>query len=515
MSNAQSVLRSLIIYAICVPLAIVLGYKLTNPLDVTTYLVVGIVLFIIIVPLLLNFHHILLILSWNTCVVIFFLPGHPHLWLLAVVISLVVAIGHRTLNPNMHFIHVPQLTWPLLALVVVVVVTAKLTGGVGLKVMGDETYGGRRYFYLLGAIFGYFALTTRRISHEHAGLLVALFFLGGLTNMIGDFYAFTPQPLTYFYLLFPPNASLTVADAAGFSGVRLMGLTAAAFAVYCFMLSKYGIRGILTAGKPWRLIAFFLITGVSFSGGYRSTVLAIGLIFWVQFYLEGLHRTKLLPMILFAMVAVGTCSLPFLTKLPFVVQRAIAFLPVQIDEQVRANAETSSDWRVAIWKAVLPQIPQHLLLGKGYGLARENYEFAQSTSFRAISEDQGITAEAGDYHNGPLSVVLTFGIWGVVAFLWFSVAGGRVLYNNYRYGDPALRNVNALLLAAYVQQMVMFLFVVGGLSSDMLKFTGWLGLSVSLNGGLARRPAPVPVPTAQKARVFPGVPPRPRPVFER
>lgn len=179
MSSAQSILRSLIIYAVCVPLAIFLGYKLTDPLDLTTFTIVGIVLFIITVPLLLNFHHLLLILSWNTCIVIFFLPGRPNLWLLAVAISLVVSIGHRTLNHNMRFINVPSLTWPLAAFVVVVLVTAELTGGIGLRAMGNETYGGRRYFFLLGSIFGYFALTARRIPRERAGLLVALFFSAG------------------------------------------------------------------------------------------------------------------------------------------------------------------------------------------------------------------------------------------------------------------------------------------------------------------------------------------------
>ena len=164
---------------------------------------------------------------------------------------------------------------------------------------------------------------------------------------------------------------------------------------------------------------------------------------------------------------------------------------------------------------MLPQIPEHLLLGKGYGLSRQNYEFAQVAAIHAISEDQGITAEAGDYHNGPLSVVLTFGIWGVLVFLWFLVAGGRVLYNNLRYGDPALRNVNTFLLAIYAQQVIMFIFVVGGVSGDMLRFAGWLGLSVSLNGGVARRPAPVVAQTAPKTRNLPDLLPRPRPVFEQ
>jgi len=42
---------------------------------------------------------------------------------------------------------------------------------------GGEVAGGKRYFYLLLAIIGYFALTAQRIPRERANLYVALFFL--------------------------------------------------------------------------------------------------------------------------------------------------------------------------------------------------------------------------------------------------------------------------------------------------------------------------------------------------
>jgi hypothetical protein len=102
----------------------------------------------------------------------------------------------------------------------------------------------------------------------------------------------------------------------------------------------------------------------------------------------------------------------------------------------------------------------------------------------------------------------------VGAFVWFLVAGLRVLFNNYRYGEPALRNVNTLLLATFMMQTLMFFVVVGGLHGDMTRFCAWLGLSVSLNGGVAR-PVRVPVPKVdRKAKNFAGFLPRPRPAFE-
>ena len=88
----------------------------------------------------------------------------------------------------------------------------------------------------------------------------------------------------------------------------------------------------------------------------------------------------------------------------------------------------------------------------------------------------------GNYHNGPLSILIPFGIYGAIAFVWFLVAGLRVLHRNWKLGDPALRTVNALLLAAFAARVVFFFFIFGSLHSDMVVFAGLLGLSVALNG---------------------------------
>jgi hypothetical protein len=110
---------------------------------------------------------------------------------------------------------------------------------------------------------------------------------------------------------------------------------------------------------------------------------------------------------------------------------------------------------------------------------------SDSSTLSTFAENQGL-ALAGDYHNGPLSVILPFGIWGVITFVWFLFAAIRVLHANYRYGDSSLRMINTFLLAAFVARVIFFFLLVGALNSDMLVFCGLLGLSVSLNGGVCR-----------------------------
>lgn len=101
---------------------------------------------------------------------------------------------------------------------------------------------------------------------------------------------------------------------------------------------------------------------------------------------------------------------------------------------------------------------------------------------------------AGDYHSGPLSLYVPFGSLGVVAFVLFLVAATRALYFNFRYGDPALARINTLLLSLFIGRIILFFLIFGAISSDLYYFTGIIGLSVSLNGGVRKPPGPEPIP---------------------
>ncbi len=98
---------------------------------------------------------------------------------------------------------------------------------------------------------------------------------------------------------------------------------------------------------------------------------------------------------------------------------------------------------------------------------------------------------SGDYHSGPLSILIPFGIFGLIAFVWFLAAGLRVLYRNYRYGDPSLTKLNTLLLSYFATHVVFYFVGFGSLHSDLALFTGLIGLSVALNHGMRGPPANV------------------------
>ena len=182
-------------------------------------------------------------------------------------------------------------------------------------------------------------------------------------------------------------------------------------------------------------------------------------------------------------------------------QRTLAVVPfIKLDHFARDAAQDTTDWRIHMWQLVLPEVPKHLLLGKGLSMNAE--EFAVVTGSGATGGSDPVGAMmAGDYHNGPLSMIIPFGLAGVFGFLWLIIAGLKALYSNYRYGDPELQRINTFLLASFVAKTIFFMAVFGAFVGDLAEFTGLLGLSVAINGGV-RRPVPIPISPAVSAPVL-------------
>jgi hypothetical protein len=511
MNNSSAILKLLIIYVVIVPLAIFLGYILTNPLDYSTFGFVGFLLLVLVFPLLIRWHFWLLLFSLNGCIMVFFLKGNPSLWLVMVVLSLGISILERALSWEKQFISVPQLTWPLLCLIGVVLMTAKLTGGFGLRAFGSDVYGGKKYIFLVCAILAYFALTAQRIPPHRVKLALALFFLGGATFFFGDLYPIVPSQLRFIFLAFPYTANVSTGLREFVS--RLNGTAYATTDIICFMLALYGIRGIFLSGRRRRLILFILFFSLSLMGGYRSTLIGLVLLFAIQFFLEGLHRTKLLPIFIVLGVCLLVVLIPLTPKLPYTAQRSLSFLPfLPVDSMAKSESQATLDWRYKLWTSLLPMVPKHLLLGKGYAITAEDWEtIGKDSAFKTVDPSQQGLALSTDYHNGWLSVIIPFGIWGTIAFLWFLITSGWALYANYRRSDPALKMANTLLLALFLKTAVDFFG--GALSSHMVYFAGVIGFSISLNGGV-RLPVRAPLPRKEPFRPS-RILPRSHPAFQR
>jgi O-antigen ligase len=248
-------------------------------------------------------------------------------------------------------------------------------------------------------------------------------------------------------------------------------------------------------------LIFLVFVATDLLGGFRSRVIDLMLILSIMFYLEGLVRSRLLPILVLSTVLVGAFVLPFADKLPLSVQRSLTFLPLNLDEEAVLSAKASTEWRLEMWSSILPMIPQYLILGKGLGI--DAHDFAMMmTGLNKGGESAAGSMMAGDYHNGPLSIIIPFGIFGMIGWIWFLVAGFKLLQKNYRYGDPAYERINRFLFAFFIVKIIVFFFIFGSFYSDLAFFTGPIGLSLALNGGIrSTEPEPVVRPTVNRFRL--------------
>ncbi len=504
----QSLPKSLFIFVFCVPLALVFGVMLATPLDRTTMIVVLSGFLLLLTPFFLTGHHTFLILSWNAYVNAFFLPGKPYIWMLTTVISVFFIALTVTLNRNkIKILLVPSVAWPLIAIFLVTLVTSQLTGGVGAQSLGSEVFGGKRYIFIWTSIVGFFALSALPVAPEKRQFLAGAFFLSSVTAALSNVAFMLGEQFYFMFLLFPVEWAITQAvseySIGGFT--RVGGLAPASVAVVSFMLIRYGIRGTFTLRYPWRSVIFVGAIVAGLFSGFRATFLLALMLFAIQFFAEGLHKTKYLLLVTVSVSLIGVLVLPFADRLPLPVQRCLTLLPLDLDRAAIEAARGSTDWRVEMWRAVIPDIPMYLWLGKGYALDPKDVYFSQShVSLRIIAPYEA-SMVAGDYHNGPLTLIIPFGIWGVLTFTWFCFAAIRVLWRNYRYGDPEMANINTFLLVCFMANLIFFLFIFGAFYLDLVKFVGLVGMSICLNHGVAS-PVGAPallIPRRQKSEPEP------------
>jgi O-antigen ligase len=265
-------------------------------------------------------------------------------------------------------------------------------------------------------------------------------------------------------------------------------MAVAAIPAFGYLLMRFGIRGLMDLRRPWRLAMAMAVLALGTLGGFRSVLLIFALLFGVQFVVEGLHRTWRLPVLALAAAVGFVLLVPFARHLPLSVQRALTILPIEVDPYARQNAQGSIDWRVEMWRVMYSQVPQYLWVGKGYGVNPADLYLTEMAVRQGLLKSNETALVAGDYHSGPLSVLIPLGLPGLLGFLWLLGAGLRLLYNNLRHGEERLKSINAFLLSYFVTRSIYYFIGFGAFNTDLALFLGLLGLSVALNGGMRRAP---------------------------
>lgn len=207
--------------------------------------------------------------------------------------------------------------------------------------------------------------------------------------------------------------------------VRIRSATELGMYIYTALACKYSLVGLVIA--PWKLILLILALSASLYGQREVLVRA-------AFTYIGISMVKR-QMVLLIMCAAATIGLltylgsqDVLLMLPARIQRTLYVLPwLKIDENIKIEAQHSSDWRKVMWGWALDPRTKYIrdyVWGDGFGVSMKMLRLTTISLNRgAISgSDQQRFAETGMWHSGVFTAIHRVGIVGLSLIVIWHVA---------------------------------------------------------------------------------------------
>lgn len=377
--------------------------------------------------------------------------------------------------------------------------------GIGIRFFGSSEWGGFVYVKLFISI-GFYMLCNRvEITEKQMknGLILmilmsaipasaqALFYLSG-----GTVY------FQYMFLEAYSSGLLSTLDAMqSDSGTARFYFTGMASAFVICAMAFFPLHR-----RTRMLFVLFLLTGffITLLSGFRGATVGIAvttMLYMILYYPE--RRT----LIMAGGVAVFAGSLlvltPFIPDLPAGIQRALSWVPwYEIPIHVKVDASVSTEWRFEVWKEAWSHLPNYLLLGRGL-----TFNASQVEAALALRDTISWAYISHNYHNGPLSILITTGLPGSLLFVAFSIAvcaealrGFKAIRRHAR--SPFLFRVYTVFMAFLLYAVASFYILYGDMKSSLPNILFLAAFLQVLRSNFLGDPSPAPAPP----------PPTPRPL---
>jgi hypothetical protein len=346
--------------------------------------------------------------------------------------------------------------------------------GFGIMTMGSMAYGGMGYIYMLLWVSFYLICRQVKINDQQINNLMIYLCAATLIPLILLVVVYVHPGLYRIVSSFTVISFTTIAEAVqtGEMGQSRWGPAAvlAQFVIYYALTAPFRKRSM----HKRVILIVFAVFAVLISG-FRSTLVST----FMTIVLWGIVRSKnkvlFITFIGVAILVFWGAAVLFVDYLPINMQRTVSFLPgVKIYGENAARAQGSIDWRVDVWKYAVTRIPEYLLIGRGFVADVTSAAWMQANYYTTVE----FAWMVSNYHNGPLSILLTFGLPGAIAFYGFLFAGvgyGIQKIRQYQihhdlYAYVLLQFFTMLLC----QKVFLYTFGMGEVRSDFPQFVLWI-----------------------------------------
>jgi hypothetical protein len=387
-------------------------------------------------------------------------PGLPGLLTLGQALTILLAVWGIFARATVKGEGIRRSTsdWAILGFLGVMILLM-VVRGFGMRIGGGTKYGGFGYVLLITSVMAYFYSPYVTLSRKNIvwilvatvvasaipfAIEVSIIVTGGATGWLMGFFTLLPE-----YTM--ESVRVGEAGLARISAGRTLGIALIAMAL------------VFRYNNPMKFLLriAFLVGGMGLIlySGFRSVLVAIGMVVAWWFWARSRHRVGAAMLILFGFATAWVGAVVLGSSLPGPFQRALSFLPgVYVDPVVAASADASITWRLEIWKQCVKHVPEFLLVGRGIvtdvmPLAWMRREFYVTPEFYY---------EMKGYHSGPLSLLLDFGLPGFIAGTLFFVSVCRegwafLRRNKPDYNDLIWRYYLYLLITTSVSALSFYL----------------------------------------------------------
>ena len=316
-------------------------------------------------------------------------------------------------------------------------VSVYIRNPVGVLALQTELVGGRPYFSIILTLIGYIILSQVRVSEKIARMLPLILFAGMIIPaslvILTEFYPPASRVIYPFYngvSIEDFNVGLpSVTDSGPTRITSLATVGRPVVLTLCAFYLPITLINPLYLGR-FSIMVFGLVT--SALSGFRNLIATIAAFLLIA----SAVRRRYFDMLILSLIGfLGVIMLSGMqmagVPVPFAVQRALAFIPVEWDPSAVRSAQGTTDWRVDMWKDAWTR-KDHMrskIFGDGFGWTIKEMKI-MSDELLGLggfmnSELYETYLIRGSYHSGPLSTIKRVGFVGGAMLLALMIAACR------------------------------------------------------------------------------------------
>ncbi|MEI8310567.1 MAG: hypothetical protein WCH98_07420 [Verrucomicrobiota bacterium] len=308
----------------------------------------------------------------------------------------------------------------------------------GILTLQTELVGGRPYISILLTSLAYIVLSQVRVGEKMARLmpfiLTCAMIIPSTLYILTEFFPQTAKVIYPFYSgVNIEDFNLGAIASADQSETRITSLASVGRPI---ILALCAFFPPITLINPMYFGRFaFMAVGLVLSAlsGFRNLIIAIAAYITIG---SAVRRRYLDVMILGLFAVIGIAFLSSMhvagAPIPFAVQRALSFIPIEWDAAAIRSGKGTEEWRYDMWKDAWTR-PGHMrskMFGDGFGYTLKEM-MIMSDELLGIGGFMNSTGYEGhlirgSYHSGPLSTVKRVGFVGGTMLLALMIAAFRL-----------------------------------------------------------------------------------------